>query len=296
MKKILWLQTGGTINCRKTDAGLAPAAEAETAVSVSGVSYDSEAIFSLDSSNITPGHWQMLAEKVFNAGGVYDGFVITHGTDTLEYSAAALSLMLYDFMKPVIFTGAMLPPHESDSDARLNLTAAFEAARDLKSGVYVAFAGKLIHGISCAKVHTKEKDAFIDTGIYGPVTELTAVKRRIAGAGSVPLCEKVFVIKITPNMNGDIASFILEKGYRGVVCEGFGLGGIPYGLLERLGGLVKSGVRVVVVSQCLYGGADLNVYAAHRKAQEFGLEAWNMTGAAALVRLMIELGGEHHEN
>jgi L-asparaginase/Glu-tRNA(Gln) amidotransferase subunit D len=91
-------------------------------------------------------------------------------------------------------------------------------------------------------------------------------------------------------MSGDIADFLLEKDYKGVVCEGFGLGGIPQGLLERLGELVSGGVRVIIVSQCLYDGADLNVYAAHKRAADLGIEAWYMTGAAALVKLMLELG------
>ncbi|MCL2639131.1 MAG: asparaginase [Oscillospiraceae bacterium] len=283
MKKILWLQTGGTINCRKTDSGLAPAEKAEAAVFIENASYETEAVFSLDSTDITPRHWQLLAEKIIEAGARYDGFVITHGTDTLEYSAAALSLMLSGFDKPVIFTGAMLPPHAENSDAEANLKAAFEAARDITRGVFVAFAGKIISGISCAKVHTNGKDAFADTGLHGDF-KIRPYNGKI--------CEKVFLLKITPNMNSDIADFLLEKGYKGVVCEGFGLGGIPRGLLERLSELVTLGVRVVVVSRCLYGGADLGVYAAHAKARDLGLEAWSMTGSAALVRLMLELGEE----
>jgi len=282
MKKILWLQTGGTINCRQTESGLAPADGADLHVVADGVSYDTEVIFTLDSSDITPRHWQMLAKKVFEERENYDGFVITHGTDTLQYSAAALSFMLgAKFAKPVIFTGAMLPPDAKNSDAAENLAGAFAAARDLEQGVYVCFAGKVINGLSCMKVQTDDTDAFIDAG-------LSQVSEICPYTGN--LCEKVFLLKITPNINSDIAGFILEKGYRGVVCEGYGLGGIPSLLLEKLGGLVKSGVRVVVVSQCLYGGADLSVYAAHRRASDLGIEAWSMTGSAALVRLMIELG------
>jgi L-asparaginase len=290
MKRILWLQTGGTINCLKTDSGLTPAAKADINITVGGVTYDTEAVFTLDSADITPRHWQLLAGRITGADAGCGGFVITHGTDTLEYSAAALSLMLADFGKPVVFTGAIIPPHETDSDALPNLTTAFEAARDMQNGVFVAFAGKIINGISCMKVHTKDKDAFTDAGL--------TYECRGAHCASVhasyEICEKVFLLKITPDMNGGIADFLLEKGYRGVVCEGFGLGGIPSGLLARLGELVKRGVRVVTVSQCLYGGADLNVYAAHRKALSLGLEAWSMTPAAAFVRLMLEIGGEKH--
>jgi L-asparaginase len=287
MKRILWLQTGGTINCRKTEAGLVPAEKSGINISVDGVAHDIEAPFTIDSTDITPAHWQLLAGRISEARQDYGGFVITHGTDTLEYSAAALALMLANFDKPVILTGAMLPPHQPDSDAEANLTEAFEAARDLQSGgVYVAFAGKLINAVSCIKVHTKDKDAFADTGLH----------EQAAPCGA-PF-GKVFLLKATPGMDGGIAAYLLEKGYKGVVCEGFGLGGIPSGLREKLGVLVKHGVRVVVVSACLYGGADLSVYAAHRKALDLGLEAWNMTPAAAFVRLMSELskhGGEKNE-
>jgi len=279
MKKILWLQTGGTFNCRRTESGLAPTEKSDVYINIDGVSYDTESLFTIDSTDITPAHWQILAKKVYEERGNYDGFVITHGTDTLEYSAAALHFMLAGFKKPVIFTGAMHPPHAPDSDARANLAQAFTAARDMNGGVFVAFAGKIIHGISCIKMHSKDKNAFVDTG-------LTCEYK--CGVNSA-FNENVFLLKITPNMSGDIADFILEKGYRGVVCEGFGLGGIPGGLLEKLGGLVKCGVRVVVVSQCLYGGADLSVYATHKKAEALGLEAWALTGSAAFVRLMLEL-------
>jgi L-asparaginase len=291
MKKILWLQTGGTINCRGTNFGLAPVAGVGLSVNVDGVCYDSEPVFTIDSSDITPRHWQILAEKIFESHENYDGFVITHGTDTLQYSAAALSFMLADFDKPVIFTGSMLPPDAEGSDAADNLALALTAARDSESGVHVAFAGKIMSGISCIKLHTKDQDAFTDTG-------LTCECRGAHWASvhaSCKICEKIFLLKITPNITVDIADFILEKGYKGVVCEGYGLGGIPSGLLGRLGELVQRGVRVVVVSQCLYGGADLSVYAAHKKAQDLGLEAWNMTGSAALIKLMFELG-ENHED
>jgi L-asparaginase len=286
MKKILWLQTGGTISCRETSDGLSPSAgkpDAEGFVP-DGILLDVRTVFALDSTDITPRHWQMLAQAVSSAREEYSGFVISHGTDTLQYSAAALSLMLADLNKPVVFTGAMKPFSEPDSDAHGNLSAAFTAARDLESGVHAAFAGKLMNGLSCVKVHTGASDAFIDTGHRGGT-------ERYFSADS-PLCEDVFYLKVTPNVKADIADFILEKSYRGVVCEVFGLGGIPKELLERLGELVWRGVRVAAVSACLYGGADFGVYAAHRRAREAGLEAWDMTGSAALVKLMLELGAD----
>ena|GEM_PF-5747500 len=104
------------------------------------------------------------------------------------------------------------------------------------------------------------------------------------------LCEDVFYLKITPQIHPDIADFLLEKGYKGVICECYGLGGIPSALLEKLGALVTGGVRVIAVSQCLQGGANLQIYAAHKRAADLGIEAWNMTGAGALARLMLELG------
>ena len=260
-----------------------PAPIAEFSAAVEGVCCEVRSIFTLDSTDITLRHWQTLAGAVFEARESCDGFVISHGTDTLQYSAAALSLMLENLGKPVIFTGAMKPFSAPDSDAADNLSAAFKAARDSQSGVWVAFGGKLINGLSCVKVHTSATDAFADAGKTPPQSGGAARLRD-------KLCEKVFYLKITPGTDPDIADFILEKGYRGVVCEVFGLGGIPKELLGRLGELVRSGVRVAAVSACLYGGADFSVYAAHRQAQEAGLEAWDMTESAALVRLMLETG------
>jgi L-asparaginase len=283
MKKILWLKTGGTIASRETPGGLSPFDSAEL-MPDGGYNLDVEVVFSLDSTQITPAHWKLLSETVFERrfSADYDGFVITHGTDTMQYTAAALSFMLENFDRPVIFTGAMLPPHIEDSDALSNLKAALNAACGDSRGVYVAFAGKIINGSSCIKLHTTDRDAFIDAGPHGvtPAQGVPVLRNK--------LCEEVFYLKITPNISNDIIDFILEKGFKGVVCEAYGLGGVPEGLLLRLGELVKGGVRVVLVSQCLYGGVDLGVYAAHRRALDMGLEAWNMTGTAALVKLMIE--------
>ncbi|MCL2077327.1 MAG: asparaginase [Oscillospiraceae bacterium] len=305
MKKILWLQAGGTIACVKTHVGLSPVLNSDSPAIESilphGISYKSENVFSIDSADITPAHWKILAGTIFENREKYDGFVITHGTDALQYSAAALSFMLVNFDKPVIFTGSMKPFSIKDSDAPFNLASAFAVARDLSDcdcgGVFVVFAGKIIGGDSCVKISSRDTDAF--TGVNGSAGSANSDGAKLFATlpnSCLPpvlknnFYEKVFYLKVTPNISGDIVDFLLEKEYKGAVCEAYGLGGIPHGFLERLGGLVKSGVRVVIVSQCLFGGVDLSVYAAHKKALELGIEAWNMTGAAALARLMLELG------
>ena len=302
MKKILWLRTGGTIECARTGDGLSPDSgfRKETMnLLADGIMVDAESIFSLDSTEITLEHWQKLAGTVFGRHEYpgYDGFVITHGTDTLQYSSAALSHMLENFRKPVVFTGSQKPFSEKDSDAGFNLTCAFAAARDLPGGVYVVFAGKIISGASAIKINTREADAFTDANGFIGEAKLDSARLFVSPvpAEAFPvlndkICGKVFYLKITPNVDVGIADFILEKKYKGVVCEAYGLGGIPGGFLEKLGALVKNGVRVVVVSQCLYGNVDLSVYAAHSRARGLGIEAWKMTGASALAKLMIELG------
>ena len=286
MKKLLLIKTGGTIACIETVNGLSPDGGADFSLlsGLSGFSFDEINLFNLDSSDISPEHWKTLARTVFEKRFDYGGFVITHGTDTMQYSAAALSLMLENFDKPVIFTGSQRPPCAKDSDAPANLFAAFKAAQELNRGIFITFGGKLINGLSAVKINSQTCE-FADAGfVYENLCNNPPVLRD-------RLCEKVFYLKITPAVNCDIVDFILEKDYRGVICEAYGLGGIPQGLLESLGNLVKRNIRVIIISQCLYGSVDINIYTAHRKALDLGLEAWDMTGAAALVKLMLELTG-----
>ncbi|MBQ5600844.1 MAG: asparaginase, partial [Phascolarctobacterium sp.] len=143
MKKILMLGTGGTIASVPSEDGLVPALDGKTMVALvpelEGLCHiDYKQLLNLDSSNIAPTHWKIIADALAENYDAYDGFVITHGTDTMAYSAAALSQMVSGCKKPVIFTGAQLPIGAEGTDAKDNVLHAFLVATSETQGVCLA--------------------------------------------------------------------------------------------------------------------------------------------------------------
>jgi L-asparaginase len=300
VKKILFIETGGTVACLPTENGLVPLSIIPE-MRVQGTEISRRKLFSLDSGNIAPSHWQKIARTIAESYNEYDGFLIIHGTDTMSYTSASLFYMLQGLDKPVILTGAQNPLAEKGGDAMPNLISATCAARDIKRGVYIVFSGNIIKACSAVKLYSKSGDAFIDTlGYAGSANSESA---RLFYGEWPPntdakgfllkdkLCTKVFYLKITPNLSGEIIEFIKNQGYKGLLIEGYGLGGIQETLLNSIGQLASEGVRVIFVSGCVYEGADLTIYQTGRAALKSGIEdGGNMTAAHALIKLMWELG------
>src|SRR5699024_3208035 len=164
-KKIIILSTGGTIASVENDDGLAPELSVKELVShlpefPDDIELDGGAILNLDSTNMQPEHWVTIAEAIRSYFDDYDGFVITHGTDTLGYTAAALSYMLQDLSKPVVLTGSQVPISFEENDAEQNLADAIRFAREDVGGVFVVFDGRVIQGTRAIKMRTKSYDAF----------------------------------------------------------------------------------------------------------------------------------------
>ena len=163
MKKLILLATGGTIASVAGENGLTPGisgAELLEKVNLPGVEITCRDVFALDSSNVQPEEWRVLAAAAFRAAQEADGVVITHGTDTMAYSAAALSFMLHGLRVPVVFTGSQLPMGHLLSDAPVNLAEAVETARTAPPGVYITFNHKIIRGCRAVKMRTTSFDAF----------------------------------------------------------------------------------------------------------------------------------------
>lgn len=308
--KLSLLATGGTIACTPTENGLAPTLRgADLLDAVRGslpCEVETKDVFQMDSSNMQPEEWSALARAADEALQTSDGVVITHGTDTMAYTAAALSFMLAGAGKPIILTGSQLPVSHPLTDARLNLLRALTAATAGVPGVYVSFHDKLISGVRCVKTHTSSMDAF------------SSVNARPAGRFDVEgvhfehpqpyiplhpdepyrlrerIDPRVFLLKLVPGTSPDVLTFIREAGYRGLVIEAFGLGGLHYirrNLVRALEELCASGIRVLVVSQCLYEKANLSVYAVGRGlVRDSILSGRDMTTEAAVCKLMWALG------
>lgn len=306
MKHIALLATGGTIACTQTENGLAPTLSAEDLISRIGERLPCRVtgrdVFRMDSSNMQPEEWRTLAKETYEALKTYDGVVITHGTDTMAYTASMLSYMLAGVSKPVILTGSQLPIGHSLSDAGQNLLSAITAATMGAGGVYVVFDRRIISGVRAVKTHTTSMDAFssvnapqaghIDSeGVHFDVPQpLCPLEYKLR----TELDTSVLLVKLMPGTSPDVMDFALKAGYRGLVIEAFGLGGLHYirrNLVDGLRRLAQSGVHVLVVSQCLYEKADLRVYEVGREMMMGHVHSGrDMTTEAAVTKLMWALG------
>lgn len=310
MKKILLLSTGGTISSAPTEDGLTPAFTGQEMIKIipelSGLcEITCKEIMNLDSSNMQPEDWLVMAEAVYSELFSYDGFVITHGTDTMAYSAAALSFMLENLPKPVILTGSQLPIEDPQTDGKRNILDAFAAALcEELAGVFIVFDGILIPGICAEKIHSRNFHAFESVNrpaagriIQGAV-HLASSYRAPVRSGQPSLrayaSDRVLSVRLTPGFRPELLEAAVSLGYRAVVLEAYGLGGIPNAgrdLLPALRLLAEKRIPVVVTTQCVYGGCDLHIYQVGVRASKTGvISAENMTTEAAVVKLMWILG------
>ncbi|MBQ7144086.1 MAG: asparaginase [Oscillospiraceae bacterium] len=308
MKHILLLATGGTIASQPTSEGLAPAGGADylsERLEFLRRDYDLtvRSILELDSSNIQPEEWQLIARSVWAARGDYDGIVISHGTDTMAYTASMLTYMLLGIELPVVLTGSQLPLDHPLSDGTDNLRAAFAMAASGRRGVFVAFDRKILLGCRAVKTHTMDFAAFESVN-HPPVGRVSAAGLSIDDA-AIPavegpcvlrdkLCREVFLLKLTPGLDPRIFDMLLERRYRGLLIEAFGAGGLHFirrNLVEELRRVTQAGMCVVVSSQCLYESSDFRLYQTGQKVLEQGaIEARDMTTEAAITKLMWALG------
>ena len=312
-KRICLLATGGTIACAPSTNGLTPALYAKDILQAVQADLPCEVVgqdvFHMDSSNMQPEEWRTLAEAANHALKSSDGVVVTHGTDTMAYTASALSFMLAGVGKPVILTGSQLPLAHPLTDARSNLLHAITAAAEGVPGVYVSFHDKLISGVHCVKTHTTSMDAFSSInaplagrfdaeGIHFDHPQLYhALREGEDYQLRAGLDTRVFLLKLVPGTSPDILRFVKEAGYKGLVIEAFGLGGLHYirrNLVKALRDLKESGILTLVVSQCLNEKADLSVYEVGREMmREHVYSGFDMTTEAAVCKLMWALAQEN---
>ncbi len=302
MKHILLIATGGTIACRKTDAGLTPGLSPLELLSrvpdaLSFCEVDTAQPMNLDSTNITPSHWLELARVIEEKYEKYDGFVLCHGTDTLAYTAAALSYLIRGTRKPIVLTGAQRPIDQEDTDARKNLLDSLRYACSGDSGVCIVFGGHVIAGTRARKTRTKSYNAFQSLNF----PDLADIRdRRIVRF--LP-CQETGKPVFSHGLNSNVVLLKLIPGLprgafaaAGALCDGliiesYGVGGIPDNYLDELDELIKAGKTVVMATQVPQEGSDLSVYQVGQRVKERYrlLESYDMTLEATVTKLMWAL-------
>lgn len=310
MKHILLLGTGGTIACKHGDNGLTPLLTGEELLSYVPAArkfcqVKSVQILNIDSTNVHPKHWLMIARAIEENYDDYDGFVVAHGTDTMAYTAAALSYLIQHSKKPIVITGAQKPINLDVTDARTNLLDSLRfASSDRAHGVNIVFDGKVIAGTRGKKERSKSYSAFSSINfpylaVIQDETILFYIDDKWQDRESVRFYHKlnsnVALLKLIPSMDPSVFEYLAEHN-DAVIIESFGVGGLPsydnadfYSSIEKY---VEQGKIVVMTTQVTQEGSNMSVYEVGQKAKNaFGLiESYDMTLEATVAKLMWILG------
>lgn len=317
MKKILLIATGGTIASVQTEDGMMPGLDGkgliERVPALKKICHiETLELMQLDSTNIQPEHWVDMAHTIRDNYDQYDGFVISHGTDTMAYTAAALYYMLENLDKPVVITGSQLSLTEAGTDAPDNLITAFTAATRGWPGVYLAFYGRLIQGNAAKKLYTENFHAFYSINVpevallkkgelqFNP--EYDAYRKEHGQKPSTgglvvhdQLNTKVSMVELTPGFDKNYLKFLVEAGCQGIVLKVFGSGGIPGtespgNILPCIDYAISHGVKVVATTQCVFDGTHMDRYEVGLTALKHGVESGGpLTSEALIVKMMLDL-------
>ena len=309
MKQVLLISTGGTIASTVRKNGLTPTIKPKDMLRfIEGINnmcrIETYQLLNLDSTNIQPEHWIDIVKFIKSKYSEYDGFVITHGTDTLAYTSAALSYFIQNSSKPIVLTGSQKPINVDTTDAKKNLKDSIRySIEDKASGVHIVFDGKVIIGTRARKTRTKSFNAFESINFpYAAFIDEERIAHYISEEkkdGAPIFCDKlypnIFLLKLAPGMDPDVIDYIGKK-YEGVVIESYGSGGLPFedrrNFLEKLGDLTSKGKIVVISTQVAEEGSDLNSYEVGIKTiKKYQiLQAYDMTVESAMTKLMWIMG------
>ncbi|AUH00827.1 L-asparaginase 1 [Prodigiosinella confusarubida] len=252
----------------------------------------------IDSSDMTPADWQSIANDIQQHYDNYDGFVILHGTDTMAFTASALSFMLENLAKPVIVTGSQIPLAELRSDGQTNLlNALYVAANHPVNEVSLFFNNKLLRGNRTTKAHADGFDAFASPN-YPPLLEAGIHIRRLAPLPQTPASgalivhditpQPIGVITIYPGISADVVSNFLRQPVKALILRSYGVGNAPQssGLLNELRQASERGIVVVNLTQCISGRVNMEGYATGNALAQAGvISGFDMTVEAALTKL-----------
>jgi len=298
---VMVLYTGGTIGMQASANGLAPASGFEARMSEALAQLNMpawrfrEMSPLIDSANMTPAYWQRLRSAVVEAVDEgCDAVLILHGTDTLAYSAAAMSFQLLGLPAPVVFTGSMLPAGVPDSDAWENVSGALLALGEgLAPGVHLFFHGALMAPTRCAKIRSFGRHPFAALQRNGGVAKAEALPAALDYRQSKALAN-VGVLPLVPGIGAAQLDALVDSGIQALVLECFGSGTGPSdnpAFLASLKRAEENGIVVVAITQCHEGGVELDVYEAGSRLRGVGvLSGGGMTREAVFGKLQALLG------
>jgi len=336
LPSITYIGTGGTIGthvdyntgavfmCRTPEEIIATVPELGSIVNIKEI----KSPFIKPSEDFYAGDWKNLSSEIFNSitNKDIDGVIITHGTDTLSYTGTAISFMIENINKPVLLVGAQRSPDRASFDGRMNLICAAYFIKENIPGVYTVMHGSInddfcyvIRATKSRKMHTSRRDAFraindtpiakvYVTGKIEFIVDKLKLQQMLDSKKPIlrnSFEEKVALIKIYPNSDPSIIDWYIEKGYKGLVLEGTGLGHVPTGVggttqnlppekawLSFIEKAVKKGVIIIITSQCLFGRVNGRVYANLRYLAEAGaeyLESHDMLPETTYIKLGVAL-------
>jgi len=315
MKNILLLHTGGTF-------GMSPIEPSKTLRpgNIQGdiekylpdikhvANLDIQVPFNKDSSDIGPPEWKVLADLIQINAEKYDGFVIIHGTDTIVYTAAALSFLLDIRRKPVILTGSQRPLSSIRSDARGNLINSIELATFEIPEVGVCFGNKLFRGNRTKKISIESYQSF-DSPNYPPLAhiglKIQLSKNNFRTDSRSEIFNALFdnqftIITVYPGLNPQFYEYLFRSKNKSVILEAYGAGNLPVtepNWIPFIAELKRSGKSVYIISQSAHGRVDLELYECGRQALDAGIVSLrDMTLETAIVKLMILQANEKEQN
>ena len=324
MKKILVIGTGGTIASVHSEIGLRPAYNAEELIAffpeIKNIAdIEGKMLFNIDSTNMQPHHWSEIAKEIEKQYNNYDGFVITHGTDTMQYTSAALSLMLQNLSKPVILTGSVKAVGEYGSDAKQNFIDSIIVACSNICDVCIVFHGKIIKGCKArkitneaTKITNQNHDVYtsINYHLIGEVIGTlkdNGTRKILLFKGYKPVDKyslrelkvfpkiddaNVYLIKIYPGFKPEFLDYMKDSKY--IILEVFGPGNIPFmenSIIEKIDIFTRKNVLIFITTQNPFGEVDMTLYEVGQRAMRAGAIPCNdMTSEMAIVKLMWTVG------
>ncbi len=311
LPKIKLIGVGGTIASIKGDEGLIPGLSVDRIIGaipelVKYCEIDTLQLMNIDSSNLQPEHWVKIAKACVDAINdvSIDGVIVLHGTDTMAHSATAVSFLVRDQGKPIIFTGAQIPFSSFGTDARRNIVDSVRVIIETDlAETMIVFDSKVFRGCRTTKLREYDFNAF-ETVDPTPLAEISRrieiidpfVRRRRNSLAWLdgPLIPNVALIRAFPGITPDLFRVLPDIGYRGVVISAYGAGNLPMkerSVLPAIAELIERGIPVVVTTQCVFGRSELFLYESGNQLIQVGaISGYDMISETALIKLMWALG------